>query len=241
MNDTMIPTITTPVTTKVTSVSPCPSDTEEKQKQQQQQQQQQQPKPQPVVSRKRSLKRTVLFKDACIRIVPNQMELSTEERNAIWYPQDELEFFREEARTMCRQLRTEPTRSYENCSTRGLESRVSLKRQHHRLLSIKCVMKAQERSREVDFIAIISQKCTLWSTKVAILEAQRDYCEIYQPNMLSMLPSVEDIPCTTGWPIQFKKKRQQAQEAVVVPAAVFDQNNDAAPMTNRRVRRRISI
>ena len=92
-------------------------------------------------------------------------------------------------------------------NTRGLEHRVCLTRQRNKHLAIRCTLKAQMRSKCPDFIARISGKCTQWAKDLARAEANRDYCEVYCPDLVQSIPKTVNI---CPFPMSAFKKRSSA-------------------------------
>lgn len=114
-----------------------------------------------------------------------------EDWSAAWYRMEELEFFRNEARGICRNMRlldNAEQASIGPCGqktpslardylTRGLEQRTCSERQRRKYLTTRFILKAAARLRGDDPVklATVAQKCTAWATDLAIEEAARDY------------------------------------------------------------------
>ena len=166
--------------------------------------------------------------------VTARSDFSTEERNHIWYESDELETFKNEARTLCRARRcpNSPPQQPESdsFSSRGLEARSSLKRQRSKGLALRCVLKAQARSRDPDFIARISQQCTQWASEVALVEGSKDFFQIYRPHMVALLPETADELPQHPLPITAAAKRK------TVKPIVSDDEDDKSQGRNVRAR-----
>eukprot|EP00529_Nitzschia_sp_RCC80_P025223 CAMPEP_0113484884 /NCGR_PEP_ID=MMETSP0014_2-20120614/24197_1 /TAXON_ID=2857 /ORGANISM="Nitzschia sp." /LENGTH=527 /DNA_ID=CAMNT_0000378511 /DNA_START=1065 /DNA_END=2648 /DNA_ORIENTATION=+ /assembly_acc=CAM_ASM_000159 len=79
-------------------------------------------------------------------------------------------------------------------SCRGMESRVCIRRQRNKLLSERCILKAQAKNRNPDFIASISLKCSVYAKEVAAAQGMIDYCEVYFPHLIPHLPKIKDLP-----------------------------------------------
>ena len=186
----------------------------------------------------------VQFSEArVVGTVPHHADLSVEHAQQIWWQPSELHHFKNEARTLCRQLRQlrkEQPQQQPMQLPRGLEQRICCQRQKHRYLAIRCVLKAQQRSRSEEFIAMVSRKCTTWASDVARLEGQADYYNEYHPHLVATLPKVSDIPMP-ALPIQ------QRQSAAASPQSCqkrsfcedSDSDNDSVE-THRSVRARTS-
>mmetsp|Transcript_6673 Transcript_6673/g.10421 ORF Transcript_6673/g.10421 Transcript_6673/m.10421 type:complete len:262 (-) Transcript_6673:523-1308(-) len=174
--------------------------------------------------------------------------LPTETRNQIWYQGQELETFKTEARTLCRRIRSgqQPsTDDSNNLSTRGLEQRSCLIRQRNRFLAIRCVLKAQQRKKCPEFLGMISLKCTSWASELATVEAQKDYCEVYQPHLVALFPKAEDILECHPLPIALQQQQQQRQQELHGnKRKASDSNDDGCQVSNcssaRVVRARVA-
>lgn len=195
-------------------------------------------------------RRTVQFSEArVVGIVANRTEIPQEQSRQIWYPSAELEHFKTEARSLCRQLREQHKAAsgsmnhHQTVVPRGLEQRVCCLRQKHRYLAIRCVLKAQERCRHPDFVGAVAQKCNQWAKEVAQLEAQHDYVDVYRPQLKALLPTVKDIPMYE-LPIQSRKRKSQEETAVIADCSNSssndDSDNDSVQAAQRNVRARRS-
>jgi hypothetical protein len=154
-------------------------------------------------------RRVQFFEARIVGMITPHSCLTDEERSQIWYQQQELDEFKNEARSLCRDMRDQKTRIADNSQVddvtgRGLEHRVCIKRQRNKALAVRCILKTQDRNKDPSFIAMISEKCTLWAKEVAVAEASRDYCRVYCPYLLPCLPSTENIQ---QHPIPFKKRQ----------------------------------
>jgi hypothetical protein len=191
-----------------------------------------------IQSRKRS--RQVRFSEArVVATVVNRLDLSQEQADQIWYPPSELEQFKTEARILCRRLREQQQlqRKENNPQEhvhipRGLEQRVCGQRQRRRYLAVCCVLKAQQKCRCSDFIGRVAHKCTQWATDIAHLEGQHDFCDVYHPEMKTLLPKVTDVPMYK-LPIQTKRKVECNNNNIS-----DDSDNDSIQAAQRNVRAR---
>jgi hypothetical protein len=192
-----------------------------------------------IQSRKRS--RHVRFSEArVVATVVNRLDLSQEQAHQIWYPSSELEQFKTEARILCRRLREQQQQQKKENNPqehvlipRGLEQRVCGQRQRRRYLALCCVLKAQQKCRCSDFIGRVAHKCTQWATDIAHLEGQHDYCDVYHPELKTLLPKVTDVPMYK-LPIQTKRK----VECNNINNNNDDSDNDSIRATQRNVRAR---
>ena len=187
----------------------------------------------------------VRFSEArVVGTVTHHDDLTTEEAQRIWWSANELNHFKTEARTLCRQLRQQQQEQQQPVQLpRGLEQRICCQRQKHRYLAIRCVLKAQQRSKSEDFVAMVSRKCTTWASDIARLEGQADYYNEYHPNLVATLPKVSDIPMP-ALPIQPKKSTRVPVSASPCQKRNFcddsdDSDNDSVE-THRNVRARTS-
>jgi hypothetical protein len=175
-----------------------------------------------------------------VGIVANRSDLSKEDTSRIWYPTAELDQFKTEARALCRSLR-EQQKEHDVDVPRGLEQRVCCQRQRHRYLAVRCVLKAQQRSRCSDFVGMVAHKCNRWAADIAQLEAQHDFVDVYKPSLKRMLPQVKDLPMY-DLPIQAKKRdhNQVAAEQTSCDCASDDSSddNDSVHAAQRSVRAR---
>jgi hypothetical protein len=192
-------------------------------------------------SHKTKTQRRVRFSEArVVGTVLHYSDLLVEQANQIWWQPNELDYFKTEARTLCRQLRQQQKQqqSFEIPLPRGLEQRICCQRQRHRYLAIRCVLKAQQRSRSDDFIAMVSHKCTQWASDIARLEGQADYCSEYHPHLLASLPRVSDIPMP-ALPFHQRRSHQQAcqKRSFCNDCSSDDSDNDSVEV-QRNVRAR---
>jgi hypothetical protein len=75
-----------------------------------------------------------------------------------------------------------------------MEVRVCIRRQRNKLLSERCILKAQSKNRNPNFIASISLRCTIYAKEVAAAQGMIDYCQVYYPHLESFLPKIQDVP-----------------------------------------------
>eukprot|EP00522_Entomoneis_paludosa_P011068 CAMPEP_0172440114 /NCGR_PEP_ID=MMETSP1065-20121228/873_1 /TAXON_ID=265537 /ORGANISM="Amphiprora paludosa, Strain CCMP125" /LENGTH=210 /DNA_ID=CAMNT_0013188897 /DNA_START=63 /DNA_END=695 /DNA_ORIENTATION=- len=110
--------------------------------------------------------------------------LNDNETPEMWFSAEDLDSFRNEARNLCRLMRS-TEEAFSNCEkkvctmamcqqTRGLESRACLERQRRKLLATKCIVRAQSQVAG-ERLAALAQKCTRWASVVAQEEAARDF------------------------------------------------------------------
>lgn len=207
----------------------------------------------PQPSRRRTF---VSFTEArVVGTVPHLSSLSSEERNQTWYKYHELETFKEEARSLCRSMarnheekqrlkqRGATTDSVSITATetmdssRGLESRVCIRRQRNKAMTTRCILKAQAsgRERQPEFIAAISLQCTLYAREVAVAQAAIDFCQVYQPHLLPFLPRTQDLP-QHPFPIK-AKSRTASCSRIDTTATTKSQSEESLPLSKHNVTR----
>jgi hypothetical protein len=169
-------------------------------------------------------RRNVRFHEArIVSILTPASSMSQDLRDAAWYPRNDLDAFKTEARLLSRKLRAEPSICNEASShTRGLEHRVSLERQRNKIMTLRCILKAHQKFADPEHVAIAARKCTAWAREVALVEGSRDFCEAYYPDLTSLVPGV--VSTSSDFPFGLKKR-----------------SGDASQQTYRCVRPRIQV
>jgi len=119
----------------------------------------------------------------------------------MWYQNNELIIIKNEVRTLCRKIHNNKNQTVPiiDATTiksndtildiRGLEQRLCKNRQKNKSLAIWGILQAQKRNNDSEFIAMIAQKCTVFAKELAITQAKRDYCEVYDPYFVPLLSS----------------------------------------------------
>jgi len=178
--------------------------------------------------------RRVRFLDArVVGIIAPRSSITIEEHQRVWYPIHELDGFKTEIRNMCRKIREDrqqqqliahisgntaanaATTDSPAVLTRGLEHRICKNRQRNKAIAIWGTLKAQQRNNDPEFIAMIARKCTMLAKELAITEATRDYCEVYNPDAIALLlPQIESVP-SNPFPIKLKRKCSSATTIVI--------------------------
>lgn len=171
--------------------------------------------------------RRVRFLEArVVGIVAPRSSITMEEHQRVWYPIHEMDSFKTEIRTMCQkicedrqqqQLAHASGNTVANAATdspavltRGLEHRICKNRQRNKAIAIWGTLKAQQRNNDPEFIAMIARKCSMLAKELAITEATRDYCEVYNPDAVALLlPQIESV-ASNPFPIKLKRKRSSA-------------------------------
>lgn len=169
--------------------------------------------------------------------ITDRSAIPIEDRQNIWYFAYELEYFKNEVRMACQNISGNSAASTIYNSTdftiRGLEQRMCKNRQRNKALSIWGTLKAQQRNRDPDFIAMIARKCSFTAAQLAYMEAARDYCEIYNPGEMASLSAQIEAFSSQAFPIKLKRKSPSPTSAPT--------NGDCRANTNgRNVRIRIN-
>ena len=140
-------------------------------------------------------------------------DMTQEERCELWYKPSDLNQFKSDARDICRRLRDEGMvgdilldveLSNSNCAdcTRGLEHRVSVERQKNKYITMRAILKAQQRYSKPEQLAHVAIKCTAWAKEVALVTGYQDFYQAYNPSLVHMVP----FSITTKFPILSKKR-----------------------------------
>ena len=152
--------------------------------------------------------------------------LTPQERDSVWYSPAEMESFHSEARRVCRQHRTvcqQGDRSLESAvSLRGLELRLSSRRQKRKYMTIQCVLMAEQKMHmKQEALARFAVKCTQWATQAAAVEGQRDFLLAYAADSVkdeTLARYLPPLPAMTPFPVPLKgqQKRSFAPEETLV-------------------------
>jgi len=123
---------------------------------------------------------------------------------------------------------------------RGLEQRVSLERQRNKCLTVRCILRAQQRyAGQPEQLAMVAAKCTAWAQQMAHIAAQQDYQHAYEDDEQIMMSSKQQLLLltTTSQPLvpfplaAFQMKRKCNVDAV--------EEDDLSTGSARRVRARV--
>jgi hypothetical protein len=109
--------------------------------------------------------------------------MTPEERANIWYTQDDLIAFKNEARYISRKIRFSPEEVEES---RGLEHRISSERQQRKCLAIRAIIKAQ--SSHPEQLPMIASRSSAWAKEMALRVGHRDFYQAYQPELAHLVP-----------------------------------------------------
>lgn len=154
--------------------------------------------------------------DEVFRIESQRSIVPVEDHHNIWYRAQELDVFKSSVRSACQEIRdnglpssnTAASTIYNSARfpTRGLEQRICKNRQRNKALSIWGTLKAQQRSKDPEFIAMIARKCSFTASQLAFMEAARDFCEIYNPREVDALSAQIELFASQSFPIKLKRK-----------------------------------
>lgn len=118
-----------------------------------------------------------------------------ENKQVLWYSRSDLKEFRKQAQHLC-QSQTATSGSSSD-DLRGLELRTSVHRQERKQLIVRRILQAQDKfqangnglclSYDEDdaptVLAQIAQEHSIWSRKLALAQAHKDYYEVYHPDL----------------------------------------------------------
>jgi hypothetical protein len=173
-------------------------------------------------------KKSVSFEKAeIVALITPSSEMPDSHRHELWYQQIDLDEFKNNARHLCRQIRDcdavidQPmldTRidialATENHCARGLEHRISLERQRNKFLTMRAVLKAQQRYDSPDKLAIIASKCTAWAKEIALCTGYQDFYQAYNPALAHLVPSSPSVT----FPLSCHKTLRSSSEDELPP------------------------
>lgn len=118
-------------------------------------------------------------------------------KSIVWYQADELTYFRNQARDVCRGMRLSTKQQQQQqltiCSddvTRGLEQRSCVERQRRKYMTTRLIIKASRTAALDDQrLAEMAQKCNAWAGRLAREEAERDFGRAYNNNNKNSITS----------------------------------------------------
>jgi hypothetical protein len=121
----------------------------------------------------------------------------------LWYQQDEMNGFRDEANLLCSELKTAHSisdRSRELCfafdeQTRGLEQRLCPERRRRKCVANKIIVKTQFKLQG-ERLAQLAQRVTSWATQLAAIEGDRDYQNVHEEQDKKR-PCVAEVQCSS--------------------------------------------
>lgn len=142
-------------------------------------------------------RRRVTFQDKppAVKLIQSFACFDEYQRQELWYRPVEIEHFRSNIRSVCRELRHNPM-AYPLEMIRGLELRTSLDRQWRKHLTVTCIVKAQARYPNINpcHLAEIAQSCTELPREESSAQGVRDFCTVYHPTMESPVKALPPMP-----------------------------------------------
>lgn len=112
--------------------------------------------------------------------------VSTEELEIMWYQPKELHRFKLQVRDHILAIQISEEK-------RGLE-RYTIERSRNKQLGIKCTVLAYKKGMSEESISLVAKKCSSWFQKRAFVQAFQDYCEVYHPEMVGLVPQTSNTP-----------------------------------------------
>mmetsp|Transcript_5810 Transcript_5810/g.12243 ORF Transcript_5810/g.12243 Transcript_5810/m.12243 type:complete len:281 (+) Transcript_5810:172-1014(+) len=188
----------------------------------------------------------------CIETIPSlcklDQPLTREEKRRTWYSARELLNFRNEAKELCRELRSTEELFFNARSkictmsrdqeTRGLEQRACMERQRRKFLCNKKIVESQHEMN--GDLAVMAHRYTRWAMKLAQEEAFRDYLRAY-------VVFNEDQIYWDETQKRIAHRRGEVFSSRTSSPSIIEQSrghsfslNGVSPVTGRRVRRRVS-
>ena len=136
----------------------------------------------------------VTFQDSSNQVVLVQTALSCleedQDRQDLWYSRDDIKEFRRQAQILSKKCRDEPKSVCADVCTRGLELRMSLQRQDRKQMIVKRILDAQDDDCTAEELSQIAQQHSIWSRKLALATAHKDYYAAHHPKLTSVLPEM---------------------------------------------------
>jgi hypothetical protein len=112
--------------------------------------------------------------------------VSTEELDTMWYQPKELHRLKLQMRDHILAIQISEEK-------RGLE-RYTIERSRNKQLGIRCTVLAYKKGMSEESISHVSKKCSSWFHKRAFVQAFQDYCEVYHPEMIGLVPQTSNTP-----------------------------------------------
>lgn len=152
---------------------------------------------------RRRIKRVTFLMAEVVSIVTPSSEMTDRHRCELWYQLSDLADFKTHARELCKSIR-ECDAIFDNpildasvdlelglrseCA-RGFEHRISTERQKNKFLAMRAIIKAQQRFKSPERLAIVASKCTAWAKEIALCTGYQDFYKAYNPAMAHLVPS----------------------------------------------------
>jgi hypothetical protein len=202
----------------------------------------------------RRVKRVSFDKAEVVATVAPASEMSLDERCGLWYQNNELENFKDNARDLCRQIRNcdlveeqpmldprlDVVLETEDQCARGLEHRISMERQKNKYLTGRAIIKAQKRYTDPEQLAVVASKCTAWAKEVALCTGYQDFYQAYNPALAQLVPQRP----TTNFPLLSRKRSPASNDSssdeevpspkrqrTISPVPLHQNANISAPVT----------
>ena len=132
-------------------------------------------------------RRSICFAEDASTTFERESVLSTEELESMWYQPKELHRFKRQVRDHILAIHIISE------ETRGLE-RYTIERSRNKQLGIKCTVLAYKKGMSEESISLVAKKCSSWFQKRAFVQAFQDYCEVYHPEMVGLVPQTSNTP-----------------------------------------------
>ena len=116
-----------------------------------------------------------------------------DQRPRTWYNRAELKGFQLHVRDFVLGIPNEM-----NTETRGYERYNNPERAENKTLALKCVMLAIRKGMNDDMVAAIAEKSSEWSRTVAFTEACKDFCDVYHPELVGLVPGIDKLTCSNA-------------------------------------------
>ena len=165
-----------------------------------------------------------------------------------------MESFLYDARRVCHQFRNANTNTQPGADSssslvksseealRGLEIRLSSRRQKRKYLTIQCILLAQRQGHITpEALAQLAARCSRWAQDVATVEGQRDYILAYGSDFVplneSLTPYLPPYPVMTPFPVPLKRQAKKRPTT----SSSSSCGSGATPVPTRNVRQRTSV
>ena len=128
---------------------------------------------------------------------------------SLWYNRVEIFAFKEHIKEQARNFFLEnKTNEQSNELPRGLEA-YNLERRLHRHRTIQCTLSAYRKGMKAEDVAKVAHACGVWNNGIALIQACKDYCEVYQPSMISQVPQLSSNP--PKFPFALKRSEKSSR------------------------------
>ena len=128
---------------------------------------------------------------------------------SLWYNRAEISAFKENIKEQARTFFLEnKTNEQTNELPRGLEA-YNLERRLHRHRTIQCTLSAYRKGMKAEDVAKVAHAYGVWNNGIALIQACKDYCEVYQPSMISQVPQLSSNP--PKFPFALKRSEKSSR------------------------------